>query len=75
MFEEFYRPLSAQIRRDSRGVARDIIHEHHFVSNTRTPRLAAREYLGKFHKLIGTKAEELSNLNRRATRLPTFCAA
>jgi len=74
MFEEFYRPARAQIRRDSQGVARDIIHERHFVSTSRTPRLAAREYLGKFRDLLGTKAQELSNLNRRVESEPIDAA-
>jgi len=71
MYEQFYRPSRTKIRRDSQGVARDIIHEHHFVSRARSARLAAREYLGKFRDLIGPKAEELGNLNRRVESKPT----
>jgi len=71
MFEEFYPPLRATIRRDSQKIPRDIIHERHFVSGARTARLAAREYLGKFGGLMGAKAEEFGNLNRRVESEPT----
>jgi zinc metalloprotease ZmpB len=68
MFEKFYQPLHTKVRLDSQQVPRDLIHELHFASDARTARHAAQDYLGKFRQLIGTKAEELNNLNRRPER-------
>jgi len=66
MFEEFHQPSGTKIGFDSQRVPRDLIHEHHVVSTAGTAQLAAQEYLGRFRDLIGTKAEELENLSRRA---------
>ena len=68
MVEKFYQPLQTKVRLDSQRVPRDLIHERHFVSDARTARHAAQDYLGKFRHLIGTKAEELNSLNRRPER-------
>jgi zinc metalloprotease ZmpB len=68
MFEKFYQPLHTKVRLDSQRVPRDLIHERHFVSDARTARHAAQDYLGKFRHLIGTKAEEFNSLNRRPER-------
>jgi len=68
MLEKFYQPLYTKVRLDSQQVPRDLIHERHFVSEARTARHAAKDYLGKFRHLIGTKAEELNNLDRRPER-------
>ena len=64
MFEEFHQTLGTKIRLDAQRVPRDLIHEHHFVSNAGTARLAAQEYLNSFRDLIGTKTEELGHLSR-----------
>jgi zinc metalloprotease ZmpB len=68
MLEKFYQPLQTKVRLDSQQVPRDLIHERHFVSDARTARHAAKDYLGKFRHLIGTKAEEFNNLDRRPER-------
>jgi zinc metalloprotease ZmpB len=68
MLEKFYQPRHTKVRLDSQRVPRDLIHERHFVSDARTARHAAQDYLGKFRDLIGTKAEELNNLDRRPGR-------
>jgi zinc metalloprotease ZmpB len=68
MLEKFYQPLHTKVRLDSQQVPRDLIQERHFVSDARTARHAAQDYLGKFRHLIGTKAEELNSLNRRPER-------
>jgi zinc metalloprotease ZmpB len=68
MSEKFYQPWHTKVRLDSQRVPRDLIHERHFVSDARTARNAAQDYLGKFRHLLGTKAEELNSLDRRPER-------
>ena len=64
MFEEFHRASQTRIRFDEERVPRDLIHEEHFHSTASSARLAAEEYLNSFRDIIGTKAEELTNLGR-----------
>lgn len=65
MFERFQKTLATKIGLDPQRVPRDLIHQEHFTSRANNARGAAREYLGKYYRLIGTKADQLRNLHRR----------
>jgi hypothetical protein len=64
MHEEYHHPSKTKILHDSQRVPRDLVHEQHVVSTAGTAQLAAHDYLGRFRDLVGTKAEELKNLDR-----------
>jgi hypothetical protein len=68
MLEVFHKTLATKIRLDAERIPRDLIHQEHFHSSATSARGAAREYLGKYYGLIGTKAVELRNLRRHAER-------
>src|SRR5262249_62068411 len=63
MFEVFDFHSRTKIRRDSRQVTRDLVHDKHDVSAAATAQQAAQEYLRRFHAHLGMKLEELKSLH------------
>jgi hypothetical protein len=62
MFEEFVAAANIHINRDDTGIARELLHiDQPYVSQARTPQLAARDYLSKFGDVLGITTEELKN--------------
>ncbi len=71
MYQEFDRDNNVHINRDNKGIAFELIHYNQpFVSQARTPQLAAAEYLGKYGKLLGFKVEEIKNLGLAPEKSP-----
>ena len=72
MNQEFNTAANVHINRDSAGIVRELLHtEEHFISQARTPQLAAAEYLAKYGKLLGIVPQETTNLSLTAEADPT----
>jgi hypothetical protein len=73
MFEEFDTRRQARIVWSSdAGVARMVSHQDHYVvTGASTPRLAAREYLGRYGDLFGIRRQHLKDILRPVTDRPS----
>ena len=72
MFEEFDARTHTRVMRDAAGTARMLFHADRYVATTaRTPQLAARDYLGRYGRAVGTAAaapEKSVSAGRTTTR-------
>jgi hypothetical protein len=72
MFEEFDARTETRIVRDTGGVARVLSHQDHFVATrAATPRLAAKDYLDRYGRLLGLRPQHLKNLLLPVEHTPT----
>jgi zinc metalloprotease ZmpB len=64
MKQEFDPTSKVHVNRDDKGIARELLHvDQPYVSQARTPQLAAAEYLDKYGALLGIRAQELKSLS------------
>jgi hypothetical protein len=62
--QEFNSTRDVYLDRDEKGIVRQLLHTHApFVSEARTPQLAAAEYLQQFGELLGLTSEQLKSLS------------
>jgi len=72
MFEEFDARTETRIVRDASGVARVLSHQDRFVATrAATPRLAAKDYLDRYGRLLGLRPQHLKNLLLPVEHTPT----
>jgi zinc metalloprotease ZmpB len=72
MIQEFNAESKVHINRDDGGISRDLMHlDEPYVSNSRTPLMAASEYLHKFAPLLGLREDELNNLGLSPEQRPS----
>jgi zinc metalloprotease ZmpB len=75
MFEEFDARTETRIVRDADGVARVLSNQDRFVATkAATPRLAAKDYLSRYGRLLGLRAQHLKNLLLPVEHTPTDAA-
>ena len=75
MFEEFDMRTRTRIVRDASGVARMLFHADRYVAtDASTPRLAARDYLSRYGRLLGLRRQHLKNLFQSVGHEPTTAA-
>src|ERR1700677_4938382 len=75
MFEEFDARTETRIVRDASGVARVLSHQDRFVATrAATPRLAAKDYLDRYGRLLGLRPQHLKNLLLPVEHTPTDAA-